>query len=136
MKTLYTMTAALLFTSGAAYAAMNDSVVFIDNIDEHMDGKRISVSGVVTDLDGNDEFTLSDKTGNIEVNLTGPRSDLEEGDVVTVLATIDKTLIDELDNAQVSIVGKDFKSWHNSYYETYNIEYDAKGLDIDFYENL
>lgn len=56
-------------------------------IDQLPDSGRVTLRGIVQDIDEEDEFTLSDSTGSIEVELSSTAA-LQEGQTVTVVGDV------------------------------------------------
>jgi len=71
-----------------------------------VDDAKVKVTGTVTDVDNEKEFTLEDDTGTVSVDITSAeRAALTEGAEVTVIGTIDKGLIGKnIDAEKVLIV--------------------------------
>jgi uncharacterized protein YdeI (BOF family) len=71
-------------------------------VDSLPDSGRVSLRGIVQDMDDNDEFTLTDSTGSIEVELSSAANELKEGQTVTVVGDVAREWGKrELDNAMV-----------------------------------
>lgn len=71
-------------------------------VDSLPDAGRVTLRGIVQDVDGEDEFTLSDSTGSIEVELSSSM-DLEQGQTVTVVGDVGRSWGKrQLENAMVS----------------------------------
>jgi len=127
---LSTGVAATLFST----AAMANMVPLIKNIDKY-DDEKVTVSGVVTWVDAyENEFTLSDSSGDVEINLKpGEKSKVDVGDFVSVNGWADDDLLkDSVENAEVTIVDDDYDVWLNSYTTVYGIDYDYDGFSEDF----
>jgi hypothetical protein len=133
MKTLlYTSAIALLALP--AYAQQQPENVFtIENIP---DEGPIQVSGIVTWVEDDDEFTLADSTGDVEVEMAeGAVKDVDIGDYVTITGNVDDNILqDEIEDAQVAIVSPDYDTWAVSYETTYGVDYDYDNVTEDFFE--
>lgn len=106
--------------------------LLVSQLDEHPN-ETVQVSGIVTWVEDKNEFTLEDRTGNIEVNLVRDYEELDEGDFVTVSGVLDPTLIDEIESASIVVHADNYASWSQHYYDNYKVNYSLGGLDNDFY---
>lgn len=78
------------------------------NIGDLPDAGNVKVSGIVTDIDNEKEFTLEDDSGAISVDITSAeRAVLTEGAEVTVIGVMDKGLVGKNIEAQKVIVVSD-----------------------------
>lgn len=135
MKKLILSTALTVFTAGSAFAATE--VQNIDALHEDMDDRMATVSGVVSWVEDANEFTIADKTGDIEVNLEANRPGIDEGDYVTVTGEVSDGLLDDaLIDATVTVNADDYDAWEDDYYAEYEVRYDRDGLDSVFYETI
>jgi uncharacterized protein YdeI (BOF family) len=80
----------------------NTNTAEMATVDSLPDSGRVTLRGIVQDVDGDDEFTLSDSTGSIEVELSSSM-DLEQGQTVTVVGDVGRSWGKrQLENAMVS----------------------------------
>lgn len=137
MRSMKFFFATTLVAAAAIYAtsASADYATVIGNLSQ-FDNETVTVSGVVTRKDGNQDFILADNTGNIEVNLIAPFPNIAEGDYVTVQGVMDTSLGDELDTATITVGSHDYDTWYKTYYDTYGEYYDLAGVGSRFHEGM
>lgn len=89
-------------TTGTAAAGGTVNAAQMATIDQLPDSGRVTLRGIVQDIDEDDEFTLSDSTGSIEVELSSAAT-LQEGQTVTVVGEVGREWgRRQLENAMVT----------------------------------
>lgn len=98
---LYASVATVLISASAMAEGMSTQKAQAGNLPEM---GKVQLSGQVKEVDNEKEFTLSDATGEVEIN-TANAINLEEGDQVIVIGHVNKgALGTEIDQAEVQFV--------------------------------
>ena len=88
--------------NSAAPAAAPSMLASIDQLPK---SSRVTLRGTVQNVDGMDEFTLSDSTGSIEVELSSAAT-VKEGETITVVGDVEREWGKrQLENAVITNTG-------------------------------